>query len=112
MLAGKLPLPFCSRFDHKARMRESARQPSKRERVIIDLAVEILQEGVDEAGKAKVNTVAVRLALRCLLPHCPEKWPLVSYWDSSSQDNDIGRCSGVTAGMNGIMVQLRRSGAR
>jgi len=52
----------------------------------------------------------VRLALSCLLAHCPEKWPLVLYWDAAGQDNDIGRAQGVTAAFNGIVRQLRRSG--
>jgi hypothetical protein len=52
----------------------------------------------------------VQLALSCLLAHCPEKWPLVLYWDAAGQDNDIGRAQGVTAAFNGIVRQLRRAG--
>lgn len=47
--------------------------------------------------------------MRMLLPYCPERWPLVMFWDSASQDNDIGRSQGVTAAFNGIVRQLGRS---
>lgn len=52
----------------------------------------------------------VRLALRCLLAHCPEGWPLELYWDAASQENENGRARGVTAAFNGIVRQLRRAG--
>jgi hypothetical protein len=52
----------------------------------------------------------VRLALSCLLPHCPERWPLALYRDAARQDNEIGRAQGVTAAFNGIVRQLRRAG--
>lgn len=57
-----------------------------------------------------MNTVDVRLALRCLLRHCPERWPLELFWDSAAQENDIGRAQGVTAAFNGIVRQLRTAG--
>ena len=57
-----------------------------------------------------VRTIEVRLALRCLLPHCPERWPLESFWDAAAGDNDIGRAQGTTAAFNGIVRQLRRAG--
>jgi hypothetical protein len=84
---------------------------SRHERVIIELAVAILRKGVEESGKAKVDTIAVRLALRCLLPHCRETWPLTTFWESAGQENEIGRSQGVTAAFNGIVRQLRVSGA-
>lgn len=49
--------------------------------------------------------------MRMLLLHCPERWPLVMFWDSASQDNDIGRSQGVTAAFNGMLRQLGKSGA-
>jgi len=61
--------------------------------------------------KVRVDTIEVRLALRCLLPHCPERWPLEMFWDAAGADNDIGRAQGCTAGFNGIVRQLRLSGA-
>ena len=83
----------------------------RRERIKIDLAVQILRKAVDTSGKAKVDTLPVRLALRVLLPHCPERWPLENFWDSAPQDNEIGRSQGVTAAFNGIVRQLGKSGA-
>ncbi|MCW2763401.1 MAG: hypothetical protein JWR85_3602 [Marmoricola sp.] len=84
---------------------------TKREQAIVSLSVTVLREALLASDHAPINTDAVRLALRCLLPHCPERWPLVGYWDSSSQDNAIGRSQGCTAAFNGILVQLRKSGA-
>jgi len=78
---------------------------------MIELAVQILRSAVEVSGQATVSTLPVRLALRVLLPHCPERWPLVMFWDSASQDNDIGRSQGVTAAFNGIVRQLGKSGA-
>jgi len=49
--------------------------------------------------------------LRCLLPHCPQRWPLEMFWEAAGADNDIGRAQGCTAGFNGIVRQLRLSGA-
>jgi hypothetical protein len=57
-----------------------------------------------------VDGIEVRLALRCLLPHCPERWPLELFWDAAQQTNEIGRSQGVTAAFNGIVRQLRRAG--
>ena len=81
-----------------------------RQRIVIELAVQILRGAVETSGQTTVSTLPVRLALRVLLPHCPERWPLVMFWDSASQDNDIGRSQGVTAAFNGIVRQLRKSG--
>ena len=53
---------------------------------------------------------AYDIPLRCLLPHCPERWPLELYWDAASQTNEIGRAQGVTAAFNGIVRQLRKAG--
>jgi len=83
----------------------------RRQRITIELAVQILRGAVEASGQTTVSTLPVRLALRVLLPHCPERWPLVMFWDSASQDNDIGRSQGVTAAFNGIVRQLGKSGA-
>jgi hypothetical protein len=79
-------------------------------RITIEIAVQILRAAVDISSSAKIDTIPVRLALRVLLPHCPERWPLLGFWDSASQENDIGRSQGVTAAFNGILRQLERSG--
>lgn len=71
----------------------------------------ILRQAMMECGERRCDTQAVRLALRCLLPHCPERWPLTTFWESAAQDNEIGRAQGVTAAFNGIIRQLRKSGA-
>ena len=82
----------------------------KHQRVVIALSIHILRVGVSRSSDVRVDGVEVRLALRCLLPHCPERWPLELYWDAAKQDNEIGRAQGVTAAFNGIVRQLRRAG--
>ena len=82
----------------------------KHQRIVIALSVHILRSGVTRSSDGPVDGVEVRLALRCLLPHCPERWPLELYWDAAKQDNEIGRAQGVTAAFNGIVRQLRRAG--
>jgi hypothetical protein len=83
---------------------------ARHHRVVIALSIHILRHGVVRCADARVDDHQVRLALRCLLPHCPERWPLVLYWDAAGQENDIGRAQGVTAAFNGIVRQLRRAG--
>ena len=85
-------------------------QLPRHQRVIIALSIHILRAGVARSGETRVDGMEVRLALRCLLHHCPERWPLESYWDAASQENEIGRSQGVTAAFNGIVRQLRRAG--
>lgn len=62
------------------------------------------------SGEERVDTIKVRLALRFLLPHCPDSWPLAMFWDAAATENAIGRAQGCTAGFNGITRQLRLSG--
>jgi hypothetical protein len=83
----------------------------RQQRITIDLAVQILRATLNETSNGRVDTVPVRLALRCLWPHCPERWPLVMFWEGAQQENEIGRSQSVTASFNGIVRQLRRSGA-
>lgn len=82
----------------------------RHQRIVIALSVHILRSGLERSSTYRVDGVDVRLALRCLLPHCPERWPLELYWDAAQQENDIGRAQGVTAAYNGIVRQLRRAG--
>jgi len=82
----------------------------KHHRVVIALSVHILRSGVSRSAESRVDGVEVRLALRCLVQHCPERWPLDLYWDAASQENEIGRAQGVTAAYNGIVRQLRKAG--
>jgi hypothetical protein len=80
---------------------------SRHQRVVIDLAVRILRAAMARSTTNRVDTIEVRLALRCLLHHCPERWPLEMFWDAASGENAIGRAQGCTAGFNGIVRQLR-----
>ncbi|SOB88064.1 hypothetical protein SAMN06297144_3202 [Sphingomonas guangdongensis] len=82
----------------------------RHQRVIISLSLHILRAAMVRSGEMRVDAVEVRLALRCLLPHCPERWPLELFWDAASQDNEIGRAQGTTAAFNGIVRQLRLAG--
>ena len=82
----------------------------RHQRVVIALSVHILRGGVARCSDARVDVVEIRLARRCLLPHCPERWPLELYWDAAAQENEIGSAQGVTAAFNGIVRQLRRAG--
>jgi hypothetical protein len=83
----------------------------RQQRITIELAVQILRTAMMEAGERRCDTVPVRLALRTLWTHCPERWPLVQFWDGSQGMHDIGRSQSMTASFNGIIRQLRRSGA-
>lgn len=85
-------------------------QLPKHQRVVIALSIHILRNGVTRSADGCVDGIEVRLALRCLLHHCPERWPLELYWDAAGQQNEIGRAQGVTAAFNGIVRQLRRAG--
>ena len=70
----------------------------------------VLRAATGRSSQGRIDGVEVKLALRCLLPHCPERWPLVLFWDAAQQDNEIGRAQGVTAALNGIVRQLREIG--
>ena len=74
---------------------------------IVTLSVDVLRDASARSSERRVDTVAVRLALNCLMRHCPERWPLDLFLESAGQDNDIGRAQGVTAAFNGIVRQLR-----
>jgi hypothetical protein len=83
----------------------------RRQRTTIELAVQILRAAVDTSRTEKVDTNPVRLALRVLLPHCPERWPLVNLWEFASSDDPIFRGQNVSAAFNAIVLQLGKSGA-
>lgn len=83
---------------------------SRHQRIVIDLAIRILRGAMTRSGSGRVDTIEVRLALRCLLHHCPDRWPLAMFWEAAATDNDIGRAQGCTAGFNGIVRQLRIAG--
>ncbi len=79
---------------------------SRHQRIIINPLLHILRAAVARSGKVKVDTIEVRLALRCLLTHCPGRWPLDLFWSSVATDHDIGRSRGCTAAFNEIPWQL------
>lgn len=83
----------------------------RRQRTTIELAVQILRVAVDTSRTERVDTDPVRLALRVLLPHCPERWPLVNLWEFASSEDPIFRGQNVSAAFNGILMQLGKSGA-
>ena len=84
---------------------------SRHHQIVIDLSLRILRSAMSRSGSGPVDGIDVRLALRCLLPHCPDRWPLTLFWDAAQGDNDIGRAQGCTAAFNGIVRQLRKAGA-
>ena len=55
--------------------------------------LDVVEDPPASGVAGRVDGVEVRLALRCLLPHCPERWPLELYWDAARQENDIGRAA-------------------
>ena len=79
---------------------------SRHQRIIIDLSLHILRAAAARSDKGKVDTIEVRLALRCLVTHCPERWPLDMFWNSAGTDHDIGRAQGFTAALSGIVRQI------
>lgn len=83
---------------------------NRHQKAIVRLAVKVLREAMISSGERQCDTNAVRLALRSLLPHCPERWPLTTFWESAGQPIELGRSQGCTAAFNGIIRQLRRSG--
>lgn len=82
----------------------------RHQRVIVSLSLRILRAAMVRSETAPIAGVEVRLALRCLLPHCPERWPLELFWDAAGQANEIGRAQGTTAAFNGIVRQLKLAG--
>jgi hypothetical protein len=87
-----------------------AEEISRHQRLVIDLSVRVLRAAMTRSSNARVDTIEVRLALRCLLHHCPDRWPLELFWDAAAGDNDIGRAQGCTAAFNGVVRQLRIAG--
>jgi hypothetical protein len=83
----------------------------RQERITVELAVQVLRAAMVSGAKIAPDDAAIRLALRCLMPHCPERWPLVQFWDGGRGTHEIGRSQSMTASFNGIIHQLRRSGA-
>ncbi len=85
------------------------RTVSGHHRIAVDLSLRILRSAMARSGEQRVDTIEVRLALRCLISHCPERWPLDMFGSSAAVEHDIGRAQGCTAAFNGIVRQLRAS---
>lgn len=73
------------------------------EEMLVKLAVDVVREAMEASSTARGDTSAVRLALRILLPHCPERWPSTMFWESAGQDHVIGRAHGMNAAYNGVL---------
>ena len=82
----------------------------RHQRLLISYSVYVLRAAAARSSEVRIDDITVKLALRCLLPHCPERWPLLLFWDAAKQENEIGRAQGVTAAFNGIVRQLRKAG--
>lgn len=83
----------------------------RQDRITVELAVQILRTTMAAGKQVDDADAPVRLALRCLWRHCPERWPLVMFWEGAHGSHEIGRSQSMTASFNGIIRQLRRSGA-
>lgn len=84
---------------------------TKNERIAVGILVEVLAEAESAPAKEQRPSTAIRLALRVLLPHCPEAWPLTQFCDSIDGTHEIERAQTLTASFNGIAHQLERSAA-
>jgi hypothetical protein len=62
-------------------------------------------------GQGKIDSIKMRLVLRCLIACCPERWPLDMVWNSAGTDHDIGRAQGCTTALNGMVGQLELNAA-
>jgi hypothetical protein len=80
---------------------------SRHLRIVVELSLYLLRAAAARSGTTRVDTAEVRLALRCLIEHCPERWPLDMFWNSAG----IGRAQGCTAALNGIVRQIERGRA-
>lgn len=69
----------------------------RREGMLVKLAVDVVREAMEASSAARGDTSAVRLTLRVLLPHCPERWPLTMFWESAGQDHVIGHEQAMNA---------------
>jgi hypothetical protein len=84
---------------------------AKRERILVELALEILWQASERSPAARQDTIPVRLALRVLLPHCRSKSILVEFWNGAGQPRDGFRSAELTRCFNGVVLELERSGA-
>jgi hypothetical protein len=76
----------------------------------IDEAMAILEAATIRARRETVRTPEIKAALRALLPHCRERWPLDQYWAGvgGTGGSEFGRYQHLNASLNGIALQLGR----
>lgn len=74
----------------------------------IDDAMAVLESAVTRSAGEKIQTADVRAALRALLPHCPERWPLDQFWTSAGMETEhvSARYQNTNASLNAIRKQL------
>lgn len=84
----------------------------KHDRIIADLAVQILTEHVERAKQDVTSSLAsieVRLALRCLLPYCRDRRPLLNFWDVAARPSN-SRFANLHPALSGMLRQLKELG--
>lgn len=80
------------------------------ERVVINLSLKVREEALEMTKHSVVTTTPVRLALRTLMPHVAQRWPLEQFWSGAEAENPIGRFQSCNAALNGIRLQLKAKG--
>lgn len=55
-----------------------------------------------------IDTIEVKLAQSCLMPHCEEDWPLVAFWGRARREYAIGHGQSCTAAYNGYARSFAR----
>jgi hypothetical protein len=76
----------------------------------IDDAMAVLEAALARSRSGPVQTEDVRAALRTLLPHCAERWPLAQFWEAAARDHgaEFARFQNLHAALNGIARQIGR----
>ncbi|WP_233203700.1 hypothetical protein [Novosphingobium sp. HII-3] len=59
----------------------------RHQRVVIALSLHILRADATRSSESRADGVVISLALLCLVPQCPERWPLDLYWNAAKPDN-------------------------
>jgi hypothetical protein len=74
----------------------------------IESAVQILRQALGRSGETRVDTPEVRLALRNLWDHCPERWPLITFWEAACQRDEFGQSRSLEADFICIVRQVEQ----
>lgn len=78
----------------------------KHQRVLTDLCLQVLHEAVGRPGHTEGQMAAVRLALRCLMPSCPDRALLTRYWTALTAEVDIGRDHGLSLAFEAVRIAV------